>query len=219
MKILRIRLVIVLVVLAGRTFNADAQSLTNIYSFGSYPNDGQEPFAGLVQGSDGNFYGTTLEGGGAANSDPLGTVFRISPSGSYTSLYKFVGSFVGGTFNENDGANPQGGLVQGSDGNFYGTTMYGGANSGGIVFKLTVPLNPAANQISGIQLVGTDVILSIPSIAGETYQLQCTTDLTSGIWSDVPGMSVTGSIGGVLTFTNCGGASQPQGFFQFHITR
>ena len=60
---------------------------TSLYSFGSSPIDGANPAAGLVQGSDGNFYGTTL--GGTTND---GTVFRISPSGSYTSLYSFGSS-------------------------------------------------------------------------------------------------------------------------------
>ena len=73
---------------------------------------GIDPSAGLVQGSDGNFYGTTYDGG---TNNGYGTVFRISPSGSYTNLYSFASS-------PNDGVNPVAGLVQGSDGNFYGTT-------------------------------------------------------------------------------------------------
>ena len=72
--------------------------------------------AGLVQGSDGNFYGTTYDGG----TNGIGTVFKISTNGALTSLYSF-GS-VQDTNGSNDGANPHAGLVQGSDGNFYGTT-------------------------------------------------------------------------------------------------
>jgi uncharacterized repeat protein (TIGR03803 family) len=119
MKILRVPLVIVLVVVAGRAFNAGAQSETNLYSFGGYPTDGVDPNA-LVQGSDGNFYGTTQSGGTSTNcSDGCGTVFRISPDGTYTTLYSFAGP-------PSDGAAPFAGLVQGSDGNFYGTTSQGG---------------------------------------------------------------------------------------------
>ena len=125
MKILRIPLVIVLVVAAGRTFNADAQTETNLHSFVGSPNDGYSPYAGLVQGSDGNLYGTTY-GGGTNN---FGTVFRISPSGSSTNLYSFGGG-------SSDGANPHAGLVHGSDGNLYGTTEFGGTYSNGIVFRI-----------------------------------------------------------------------------------
>src|SRR5208283_4308861 len=97
-------------------------------------------------------------------------------------------------------------------------TSGGGMYRAGTVFKLSVPLNLPANQISEIKLVGPNTIFTIGSIAGETYQLQFTTDLTSGNWSNVPGVSVTNSIGGALTLTNSGGASQPQGFYRFDIT-
>src|ERR1017187_9344508 len=126
MKILRIPLVIVLVVVAGRAFDASAQTETNVYSFVGYPTDGLNPAAGLVQGSDGNFYGTTSEGG--TNDD--GTVVRISPGGSHTNLYTFAGP-------PNDGAAPVAGPVQGSDGNFYGTTGEGGTSYAGTVFRIS----------------------------------------------------------------------------------
>ena len=86
-------------------------SLTNLWSFTGGV-DGANPYAGLVQGSDGNFYGTTFGSGSGPSGN--GTVFRISPSGSLTNLWSFT--------NGADGANPSAGLVQGSDGNFYGTT-------------------------------------------------------------------------------------------------
>src|SRR5205814_8868798 len=65
---------------------------TDLYTFAVSSNDGADPYPGLVRGSDGNFYGTTEHGG----TDGNGTVFRISPSGTYTSLYSFVGSSDGG---------------------------------------------------------------------------------------------------------------------------
>jgi uncharacterized repeat protein (TIGR03803 family) len=187
-------------------------SYTSLYSFVGSPNDGAEPKASLVLGSDGNFYGTTEFGG--TNND--GTVFRISPSGSETNLHSFVSS-------PSDGLFPVAGLVQGSDGNFYGTTEGGGAstncgNGCGTVFQLSVPLNPPANQISRIQKSGTNVVVAIPSVAGETYQLQYRNSMSSGSWSNIPGVSITNSIGSLLTLTNFGGANQPQGFYRFAIT-
>jgi uncharacterized repeat protein (TIGR03803 family) len=99
---------------------------TLLYSFGGAPNDGSFPFAALIHGGDGNFYGTTSNGG--ANND--GTVFKITPAGVETVLYSFSGA-------PGDGAIPRAGLILGSDGNFYGTTQVGGTNSYGTVFKIT----------------------------------------------------------------------------------
>jgi uncharacterized repeat protein (TIGR03803 family) len=178
-------------------------NLTNLWTFTGCL-DGAGPYAGLVQGSDGNFYGTTSQGAASGN----GTVFRISPDGGLTTLHFFGGS---------DGANPYATLVQASDGSFYGTT-YAGGNGYGTVFQLLVPLNPPANQISAIQLAGGNVIVTIPSVAGETYQLQYSDSLTLSNWSNVGGASITKSIGGLLSLTNFGGASSPQGFYRFDVT-
>jgi uncharacterized repeat protein (TIGR03803 family) len=90
--------------------------------------DGQNPFAGLVQGIDGNLYGTTLAGG--AHGD--GTIFKITPGGTLTTLHSFC-SQSGCT----DGEFPQTGLIQAIDGNFYGTTILGGAYGNGTIFKIT----------------------------------------------------------------------------------
>jgi uncharacterized repeat protein (TIGR03803 family) len=81
---------------------------------------------GLVQGSDGNFYGTTYNGGG--NNE--GTVFELTPAGVLTTLISFDGA---------NGSGPSAVLVQGSDGNFYGTTSGGGAFGQGVVFQLALP--------------------------------------------------------------------------------
>jgi uncharacterized repeat protein (TIGR03803 family) len=98
---------------------------TILWSFGS-GTDGNTPYGSLLQASDGNFYGMT-EGGGT-NTD--GTVFKITPAGAETVLW----SFGSGT----DGQEPYGSLIQASDGNFYGLTNEGGANSYGAVFKITL---------------------------------------------------------------------------------
>jgi uncharacterized repeat protein (TIGR03803 family) len=97
--------------------------LATLCSF-SGTNDGAGP-NGLLQGSDGYFYGTTLEGG----TNGQGTVFKISTNGVLATLCSFSGT--------NDGAGPNG-LLQGSDGNFYGTTTEGGTSGGdGTVFKIS----------------------------------------------------------------------------------
>jgi uncharacterized repeat protein (TIGR03803 family) len=115
-------------------------------------------------------------------------------------------------------AKPYGGLIQGSDGSFYGTTYDGGASFMGSVFKLSVPLNPPANQVSGVQLSGTDMVVAIPSVAGETYQLQFSDSISPANWSNVAGGCVSNSVGALMTLTNFGGASAPQGFYRFAIT-
>jgi uncharacterized repeat protein (TIGR03803 family) len=121
-----------------------AGKLTNLYSFCGEQTapgcaDGAEPFAAVVQGTDGNFYGATYQGG---KSDSVcdytcGAVFKITPSGTLTTLYRFCVQT-----NCTDGANPVGSLIQALDGSFYGTTAYGGSSSCGIsgcgtIFKIT----------------------------------------------------------------------------------
>jgi uncharacterized repeat protein (TIGR03803 family) len=107
-------------------------NLTTLYSFCATTNcaDGLVPEAGLVQGADGNFYGTTF--GSPHGSGGVGTVFEITPTGTLTTLYTFCSQT-----NCTDGANPAAGLVQATDGNFYGTTYNGGASNSGTVFKIT----------------------------------------------------------------------------------
>jgi uncharacterized repeat protein (TIGR03803 family) len=103
-----------------------AGNLTTLYSFCSQKNctDGNFPQAGLVQATNGNFYGTTAEGGALG----YGTVFEITPAGESTTLYSFDSS---------DGAYPWGALVQAPNGRFYGTTFGGGTRGYGTVFEIT----------------------------------------------------------------------------------
>jgi uncharacterized repeat protein (TIGR03803 family) len=186
---------------SGTVFKITAAgNLITPYSFCSETNctDGEQPYAGLVQATDGNFYGSTVEGGGSSQcSQGCGTVFKITPSGTLTTLHSFDvsdgaypvgalvqatdGTFYGTTYgaypeaksanidraslegttssygtifkvtrdgtlitlhtfcSQNgcaDGYYPAGALVQATDGNFYGTTEYGGASSGGTIFKI-----------------------------------------------------------------------------------
>jgi len=110
-----------------------AGQLTTLYTFCSQPgcSDGFLPGAALVQGTDGNLYGTTQGGGGGAyGTYGSGTIFKITPAGALTTLYRFCWP------NCTDGSEPAG-LAQESDGNFYGITPLGGANNLGTVFKIT----------------------------------------------------------------------------------
>lgn len=114
---------------AGTVFKMTPDgTLTTLYSFCDQDScaHGDSPEAGLVQGRDGNFYGTTEFGGPLRPA--VGTVFKITPSGTLTTLQDFT---------QGNGAYPQGGLVQATDGSFYGTTRQGGPNGFGIVFKIT----------------------------------------------------------------------------------
>jgi uncharacterized repeat protein (TIGR03803 family) len=107
---------------------------TALYSFVGGTGDGSNP-EGVIQGSDGNFYGATSGGGTGPCQFGCGTAFRITPDGAETVLYYFSGGADGGD------PNP---LIQGTDGNFYGTTAFGGVTSDlcgqsgcGVVFRLT----------------------------------------------------------------------------------
>ncbi|HTB79617.1 MAG TPA: choice-of-anchor tandem repeat GloVer-containing protein, partial [Opitutaceae bacterium] len=114
-----------LLLLATAAFShLQAASLNVLYNFSASNNGGINPLAALVQGSDGNFYGTTQ--GGGSSSD--GTIFMMTPAGVLTTLVSFNGT---------NGSLPAAALLQGSDGNFYGTTSRGGSSGNGTVFMIT----------------------------------------------------------------------------------
>ena len=96
--------------------------------------DGENPAAPLVLAHDGNFYGAAVLGGANAN----GTLFEISPAGDFQTLYdfSFAASDASNVYTNADGSRPYG-ITQGRDGNFYGTTAFGGTNGNGTVFQFT----------------------------------------------------------------------------------
>lgn len=118
--------------------------LTTLYNWCSQPNcaDGTyEALSGntLIQAADGNFYGTNNAGGTGTGGGSCffgdfgcGTVFKLTPGGTLTTLYNWCSEP-----NCTDGQFPVGALVQGADENFYGTTNYGGANGAGTIFRIT----------------------------------------------------------------------------------
>ncbi len=112
--------------IAGYTLETTL-TLNVLYNFSAANNGGINPAVGLVQGSDGNFYGTTQYGGDLND----GIVFKLSPVGGIWSLTTLH------SFNGLDGAHPLGALVQGANGNFYGTTSDGVNGVYGTVFEIT----------------------------------------------------------------------------------
>jgi uncharacterized repeat protein (TIGR03803 family) len=115
----------------GTVFEFTAKgTLTTLHSFDS--TDGSA-IKHLVQGSSGNFYGTTSEGGNVSECfGSCGTVFKMTSTGTLTTLYDFCSKS-----GCDDGAVPYDALKQGPDGNYYGTTWGGGPADGGTVFKIT----------------------------------------------------------------------------------
>jgi uncharacterized repeat protein (TIGR03803 family) len=113
-----------------------AGTFTLLHNFARNDSEGGNPYPALVQANDGNFYGTTYDGGPSDE----GTIFRITPGGGFTTIYDFCLSD-----GCPDGARLVGGLVQGSDGNLYGLAAQGGSsacivegNTCGTVFKITL---------------------------------------------------------------------------------
>ena len=199
-------------------------TFTSMYSF-TGTNDGANPYAGLLQGSDGNFYGTTFFGG----TNGYGTVFRYATNGTFTTLVSFGntngaypqaaviqasdGNFYGTTsaggaytngaglgygtvfemttngtlttlisFNGTNGASPQAGLVQSTDGNFYGTTANGGTNGCGTVFRLSSIVPPP--RFLMVTRAGAMLTLTWSATVSQGYQLLYKTNLTQGVWSN-----------------------------------
>ena len=136
--------------------------LNILYSFGG-GTDGSYPAAALLQGSDGNFYGTTAYGGAYGD----GTVFRMTPAGTLTTLVAFDGYA---------GANPQAAMIEDADGSLLGTTQNGGADDEGVIFRLsfTGPPQITAQPVSQSVYVGDDVMLSVAvsGVSPFSYQWQ-----------------------------------------------
>lgn len=109
-----------------------AGTFSVLYEFGASSSDGNTPYGQLALDSAGNLYGTTSLGGGNCKvygSSGCGTVFKLTPKGVETILYRFTGG--------NDGYQPFSNIVRDSAGNLYGTASAGGAHLGGVLFKLS----------------------------------------------------------------------------------
>ncbi|HZR21348.1 MAG TPA: choice-of-anchor tandem repeat GloVer-containing protein [Verrucomicrobiae bacterium] len=147
--------------------NPDDGSCATVLSFGRAMVDGAEPYAALVQTTDGVLYGAT-SAGGAYNQ---GTIFRLNPDGTG---YAVVTSFA---HEKSDGATPLSPLLLANDGTLYGTTCTGGTQGDGTVFNLIPPafLLPPSPTAGGFQV-------QFSGIPGRTYTMQRAASL-SGPWS------------------------------------
>jgi len=179
----------------GSIFKMDSSgNVTTMYSFpnaNSGSTSGLWPWAGLIQGTDGNFYGTTYAGGntscdpygygvpayGPFNYNPgagygCGTIYKMDSLGNVTVLHSFSG--------QSDGNFPQAPLIQGSDGNFYGTTSAGGADQDGTIFKMDSAGNlTVLHSFSGAD--GTGPVAAL--LQGADGRLYGTTACLNGCFS------------------------------------
>jgi Gloeo_Verruco repeat len=146
-------------------------AFTHVASF--YGTNGARPNGGLVQGPDGNFYGTTQQGGAYTNqyAQGAGTIFRVAANGDITTLFSFDGT---------NGLLPVAGLTLGADGKFYGTTQLGGVSNKGNIFRLTVDMPPLFRSIAKSN---TSINLAWSAISARTYQLQYC-NLAPNTWSN-----------------------------------
>jgi uncharacterized repeat protein (TIGR03803 family) len=166
-----------------------AGKLTTLHSFCSQTGcpDGQGPYAGLIQGSDGNLYGATSSGG----SDGYGSLFDITLSGALTTLH---------SFDNTDGAEPDGTLIQATNGDFYGTTFDDGAYGYGTVFGLSVDLGPFVETLptsgkvgAAVKILGTD-LTGTTSVSFNGTAAVFKVVSSSEITTTVPASATTGTV-------------------------
>jgi uncharacterized repeat protein (TIGR03803 family) len=180
-----------------------AGTLTTLYNFCSQTNcaDGADPWSSLVQAPSGNFYGTTQEGGDNFN----GTVFEITQGGTLTTLYSFTGTGCGeGANGCPDGQWPFAGLVQGTNGNLYGSTRFGGTildcgGNCGTIFSL-VGLHPFVSLTPRFGKEGADIRIlgqgfsSSSVVKFDGVAAASTTRESTFISATVPAGALTGSV-------------------------
>lgn len=188
-------------------YNPTTQQEKVLYSFCALANcaDGSNPQGGVVLGTDGNFYGTTVAGGANTTcSGGCGTIFQMTPAGVLTTLY----SFSGGA----DGSDPQGPLLQASNGNFYATTSRGGGTSNaGTVFAI----NPKTRVLTTLHsFSGSDGANPFSGVIQATNgNLYGTTSSGGTFWGTVFQMTLAGKLTTLHVFNGSDGGF-PNGLLQ-----
>ena len=159
----------------GTVFRIDTNgALNTLVSFNG--TNGANPWNGLIQGRDGNFYGVTAYGGTGFSGSLSGNgiIFKMTTNGILTTLLLFNGT---------NGLRPSGELIQGTDGNFYGTTGSGGTNQGwGTIFKFSIPPPPV---FQGITQTNGSLVFSWQAVTGQNYQVQYSSNLNMTNWNNL----------------------------------
>jgi uncharacterized repeat protein (TIGR03803 family) len=193
----RARLFLLTVIFATSGFITSAQTL-GLFNF----TNGAEPVAALMLGNDGNFYGTTQQGGitNSTYTYGMGTVFQMTTNGTLTTLV---------SFNSTNGATPYAALTLGNDGNFYGTTFWGGITNStysrgmGTVFKMTtngtLTTLVSFNGTNGGFPEAALTLGSDGNFYGTTYE-GGTNDVSDGGMGTVFKMTTNGTLTTLLSF-------------------
>jgi uncharacterized repeat protein (TIGR03803 family) len=174
--------------------------VTTLYSFCSLTSctDGSGPYGGLVLASDGNFYGTTSQGGAANTSS--GTIFRITPAGKLTTLH---------SFDDIDGARPSAPLIQAANGALYGLTQGGGSASAGTFFRIT--LSGALTTL--FNFAGYSTYLTGPLVQGRDGNFYGTSEL-GGDYGMIFRLTPSGGFSILHSFDSTDGSSPASGLLQ-----
>jgi uncharacterized repeat protein (TIGR03803 family) len=165
-----------------------AGTVSAIYSFKSGDGAPYGPYGGLVQATDGNFYGVTYWGGSGSCAEGCGAICKLTPAGKLTVLHDFCSSS-----GCSDGAYPTGTLLQASDGNLYGTTSGGGAAAFGTLFRIT----------TGGKLTTLYSFCSQPNCADGTTPYSGVLQATDG---NLYGTTSGGGLGGTIFQATLSGA-------------
>ncbi|MGC1789543.1 MAG: choice-of-anchor tandem repeat GloVer-containing protein [Terriglobales bacterium] len=198
-------LAVVLALAALTTQSAPAQTFTVLDDFNG--TNGSDASSSLLQATNGNLYGTTAEGGGAG----AGSVYQVTPGGTLTSIYSFC---LQGTPPSDcpDGDQPLAPLVQASNGDLYGTTLRGGANNEGTVFKITTggmlttvySFCSLSGCVDGIQPQGPLFQASNGNLYGTT-----SFDGANSGWGTIFKMTLAGKLTTIVNFAYTPGGNMP----------
>jgi uncharacterized repeat protein (TIGR03803 family) len=171
---------------SGSATSGSSVKFRLLHAFGATGSGGTTPVGGLLEATNGYFYGAT-------NGGPYGpgTLFRLRPGGRLVQLHKFAGA---------DGTNPVGGLIQASDGNIYGVTSRGGSDDYGTVFRLT--LDGQLTTLHSFSYAGEQGYVPVSGLvqAGDGHLYGTTLQGPGAGWGTAYRMTLNGEVTTLHTF-------------------